>query len=76
MSAIASAPVATPPALPLWDDSRVSDADEMVMILHNWDELRRFIWDCLGIRTNKRLERAAHRITLLQREIHEFYAQF
>jgi L-aspartate oxidase len=66
-----------PSALPAWDDSRVTDADELVVVSHNWDELRRFMWDYVGIvRTNKRLDRAAHRVTLLQQEIQEFYGAF
>lgn len=69
--------IAAAETLPAWDESRVDDADERVVIQHNWHELRLCMWDYMGIvRTTKRLERALRRITLLQQEIAEYYGHF
>lgn len=70
----AAAPLPSPPA---WDESQVENADEQVVIAHNWDELRLVMWNYVGIvRTTKRLERALHRIKLLKTEIDDYYAAF
>ncbi len=69
--------VPMPPELPAWDESRVTDSDEEVVVAHNWEELRRFMWDYVGIvRTTKRLQRAKRRVDLLQAEITEYYSNF
>jgi L-aspartate oxidase len=69
--------LSAPPALPAWDESQVRDSDEEVVLSHNRDEIRRFMWDYVGIvRTEKRLQRAMNRIELLKREIEEYYARF
>lgn len=65
------------PDIAPWDESWVADSDEEVVVSHNWDELRRFMWDYVGIvRTTKRLERAKHRVDLLMSEIEEYYGSF
>lgn len=72
-----AAEVPVPPAVPAWDESRVTEPDEEVVVTHNWDELRRFMWDYVGIvRTNKRLRRAKRRADLLAQEVIEYYSHF
>ncbi len=69
--------VPPPPDVPPWDASRVQEPDEAVVVSHNWEELRRFMWDYVGIvRTNKRLQRARRRVDLLRHEIIEYYGNF
>lgn len=66
-----------PPPIREWDESRVTHSDEEVVIKQNWTEIRRFMWNYVGIvRTTKRLERAAHRIKLLHDEIDDYYGHF
>jgi L-aspartate oxidase len=66
-----------PPPIRPWDESRVSHSDEEVVVQHNWREIRRFMWDFVGIvRTTKRLERAQHRVALLRQEVEEYYGNF
>ena len=65
------------PAIRAWDESRVTDSDEEVVIAQTWGEIRRFMWNYVGIvRTTKRLERAKHRIDMLRREVREYYSHF
>jgi L-aspartate oxidase len=65
------------PAIRAWDESRVTDSDEEVVIKQNWTEIRRFMWNYVGIvRTTKRLERAQNRIKLLSGEVDDYYGHF
>ncbi len=65
------------PSIRAWDESRVTDSDEEVVIKQNWTEIRRFMWNYVGIvRTTKRLERAQHRIDLLRSEVEDYYGHF
>ena len=71
-----TAPLTAPP-LPLWDESRVTESKEEIVVAHDWDELRRVMWDYVGIvRSDRRLQRALRRIETLAGEVHEYYANY
>ena len=72
-----TAPEISRDQIPLWDESQVTDPNELIVVSHNWDEVRRFMWDYVGIvRTTKRLQRALRRVVMLADEVQEFYSQF
>jgi L-aspartate oxidase len=72
-----SRPIALPASVPEWRQSSLDNADEMIVITHMWDEIRRLMWNYVGIvRTTRRLERASHRLETIQREISEYYSSF